>query len=761
MRTCHFVSLFAALAGCGPRTTPQPSPRPSFPDAGTSESKGDFLATDAGDPDFIRSLALTRNFRLGTPKIAQPTPDGKVVLFLRSGARDPRQSLWEVDVTTNTEKEVLTPDAIAKGPEDLSPAEKARRERLRITASGFTAFELADDGMHVIVTLSGRAVLYDRSTRTFRILETGPGAVIDPRLSPSGKHLAYVRDNDLWMIDLTSDKKKPVAITKGGTEVVSHGLADFIAQEEFDRSRGYWWSPDESQLLYEEVDNSGVEAMSIVDLAHPEKMPHRPAYPRAGKVNAKLRLGLVSSRGGKTKWIDWDRDRYPYVIEVKWPQHGLPTVYVMDRLQQHAVLLAVNFLDGRTTQLLEEHDDAWINADNSVPRWLANGTFLWSSERSGFFQLELRDKTGKLVRELTQPNFAYRSVVGLDPGRGIAFVQGSFEPTESRVYALHLSDNRLEPITIGVSIKAMRFSKQFDVLTTEDVSVAGERTWSVRNTSASEAKIVATVPSAAEQPSSLREVSIERASVDEFRVGIVRPRNFDPSRKYPIVDSAYAGPHRNMVTSDAFNYARNAWIADATGAIVVTIDAKGTPARGREFERALKDNLASVPLDGHIAAIQALAAKHPEMDLKRVGVLGWSFGGYFASLAILKRPDIYRVGVAGAPVCDWRDYDTAYTERYLGLPDARGVYEKNAVQTFATPLQPGETQRPLLIAHGTADDNVFFNNSIKLTDALAKAKRTFEFMPLAGETHQLGDPGASEAFWTRAVTFLREHLARP
>jgi dipeptidyl-peptidase-4 len=272
--------------------------------------------------------------------------------------------------------------------------------------------------------------------------------------------------------------------------------------------------------------------------------------------------------------------------------------------------------------------------------------------------------------------------------------------------------------------------------------------------------VLSTIPSVAEAPSTLRNVDIEKVGADQFRVAIVRPRRFDPRRKYAVIDAAYGGPHVAVVHADGFQYARSAWIADATDAIVVHIDARGTPNRGRAWERAIKNSFARTPLEGHVAALRGLAALHPEIDPARFGAYGWSFGGYFSALAVLARPDFYRVAVAGAPVVDWRDYDTAYSERYLGLPqDADGrVYEQNAVGTFAKKAAAGEPLRPLFIAHGTADDNVYFMHSLKLVDALTRAERPFEFVPLAGVTHQLADPALAEAFWSRATDFLRDHL---
>jgi dipeptidyl-peptidase-4 len=252
-----------------------------------------------------------------------------------------------------------------------------------------------------------------------------------------------------------------------------------------------------------------------------------------------------------------------------------------------------------------------------------------------------------------------------------------------------------------------------------------------------------------------------RAGVDEMRVAILRPHGFVPGRKYAVIDAVYGGPHFAMVSADGASHAREQWIADATGAIVVKIDAKGTPFRGRAWERAIKNALGSVPIEGHVTALKALGARYPEMDLSRVGVFGWSFGGYFTAMAVLTHPEMYKAGMAGAAVVDWRDYDTAYTERYLGLPsDDPKIYDANDASTWARrAISDSAPVRALLVIHGTADDNVFFSNSLKLTEALALAKRPFEFLPLVGQTHQVASPSSNEIVWGRTAEFLRTHLA--
>jgi dipeptidyl-peptidase-4 len=267
------------------------------------------------------------------------------------------------------------------------------------------------------------------------------------------------------------------------------------------------------------------------------------------------------------------------------------------------------------------------------------------------------------------------------------------------------------------------------------------------------------VPQTTEAPPRLPHPEIASVGDDHYRVAIIRPRGFVPGERYAVIDSAYGGPHVTVVAASARAYLHEQWIADTTGAIVVAIDAQGTPRRGRAWERVLSGKLGEVPLAGHVAALEALGKAYPEMDTTRVGVYGWSFGGYFAALAVLARPDVYKVAFAAAPPADWRDYDTAYTERYLGLPqDNAAAYDAASLLTWAAAKK--EPIRPLLILHGTADDNVFFVNSMKLVDALERARRPFELMPIVGATHRVVDPEMQEDLWLRATDFLKRGLAK-
>jgi dipeptidyl-peptidase-4 len=274
-------------------------------------------------------------------------------------------------------------------------------------------------------------------------------------------------------------------------------------------------------------------------------------------------------------------------------------------------------------------------------------------------------------------------------------------------------------------------------------------------------RIARELPSVAEKPP-LPRVEMEDVGPDRVHVALVRPHDSVPGARYPLIDAAYAGPAVQVVSLDAQAMLLSQWMADATGAIVVTLDAQGTPGRGRAWERANAGRLGDVPLEGHVATLRALAAAHPEIDGARVGVYGWSFGGYFSALAALRRPDVFSVAVAIAPGCpDWRDYDTAYTERYLGLPDASpAAYDAASLLVAARAPRPAGGRDPvLLVAHGTADDNVYFFNSLKLVDALAKAGRPFTFLPFLGQTHAFASAESMEAVWAAAAETLRAGLA--
>jgi dipeptidyl-peptidase-4 len=691
----------------------------------------------APDAGFLRQYALTRGFTLGRPARPVPTPDGKAVLFLRSGARDPVQSLYEYDVASGRTRELLTAEQLLHGAdESLSAAERARRERQRITARGFTSFQLSEDGSLLLVSLGGRLYTVTRPAGQVRELPIGP-PVIDPKLSPDMKHVSFVRERDLFVLDLVPGGKER-RLTRSRSQSLSNGVAEFVAQEEMDRDTGYWWSGDSQHLAYEEADARGVETLHVFDASHPESGGEPTFYPRAGKTNVKVRLGVIPVGGGATTFLPWEAAKYPYLVRVEWKDRAPLTFAVMSRDQRELELYAVE--NGKPRRLLHEHDDAWINLDPSVPRWLPDGSaFLWSSEREGGWRLELRDRAGPLLRPLGEVADGYAELVDVDEVARTARFGGGPDPTESQIFQVSLDGGPPGALTVEPGLHQAFFGRGHRVWVDRFIAPTVLAHSLVRRADGEAGEL----PSVAESPPFAVKSEISRVGAEQFAAVVTRPHDFDPKKRYPVLVAVYGGPHAQMALKKPQLLWQ--WLADH-GLVVVAFDGRGTPRRGRAWERAFARDFSKTVGD-QVTALRALAASHPEMDLGRVGIYGWSFGGYLSALALLTRPDVFHAAVAGAPVVDWRDYDTFYTERYLGLPDDNAAgYQASSLLDHAAALA-----RPLLIVHGTSDDNVYFFHTLKLCDALFRAGKPFQVLPIPGLTHMVPDPVVIEQLWTRVA----------
>ncbi len=428
---------------------------------------------------FLKQYAKTRRFSAGQPTKIRVLPDSSAVLFLRSGARSFDQKLYEFDVRTGQEHLLLSSKSLLHGvDEHLSQAELARRERMRLSARGITSYRISKEGHRILVPLSSRLFVIDRvdnetdsqhvSQVKVRELISDRGFPIDPQFSPDAKKVACVRHGELFVIDIESGRE--IQLTSGAGGSITHGLAEFVAQEEMGRFHGFWWSPNSQRIVYQRNDTAALETMHILDATHPERAPSTWPYPRPGKANVDVTLGIVNAAGGDTTWVDWDHESFPYLATVRWSENAPLTMVVQNREQTEEHLLAVDPTTGDTTTLLVEKDVAWINLDQSMPNWLEDGSgFFWTTERNGWWQLELRSFDGELLRALTPTSFGFQGFIGYDNDRHVAYLRGSSDPTQTQLYSLTWSKedaSTIKPLTHTPGIHNGIFSKDHRVFVT-------------------------------------------------------------------------------------------------------------------------------------------------------------------------------------------------------------------------------------------------------------------------------------------------------
>ncbi|OLT43082.1 peptidase S9 [Saccharomonospora sp. CUA-673] len=681
-----------------------------------------------GRSSFLRAQARTQRFTLGTPRQFQVTPDGSRVLFLRSeSGTDRRNSLWQLEVATGVETKLVDAAELLPGEEDLPAEERARRERARETSGGVVGYATDAACTMAAFSLSGRLYTADLATGATRMLVDA--AVVDPRPNPQGTHVAYVADRRLRVVDVATGDDRAVVVEDDPE--VSWGLAEFIAAEEMRRVRGYWWSPDGRSLLVERADRTRVPRWSIADPVNPAAPVNTVAYPAAGTTNVDASLAVVSLDGDR---VDVSLGDWEYLAAVHWSAGGAPLLTLQTRDQKRLEVHALEVADGSTKQLHVETDPDWVELVPGVPAWTRDGRFVHVGVADDAYRLYV-DGTA-----VTGPELQVRSVV--DVGDEVLFSASEADPTQIHVY--RTDGGSVRRLSTGDGVHNGSGSVDTAVLSSWSPEYAG-----IRVSVLSAGGEVGRIASVAVEPGVVPNVQWLELGERGLRAALVLPTGHEPgSGSLPVLLDPYGGPHAQRVLRSRNAMLTPQWLADQ-GFAVLVVDGRGSPGRGPAWERAMSGDLGDVALADQVDALHAAAERFGELDLGRVAIRGWSFGGYLAAAAVLRRPDVFTAGVAGAPVTDWSLYDTHYTERYLGHPEENPeAYERNSLITDAPSLE-----RSLLIVHGLADDNVFVAHALRLSSELLAAGRAHTFLPLAGATHMT--PQAEEVAENLMLTQVR------
>ncbi|HEU5418752.1 MAG TPA: prolyl oligopeptidase family serine peptidase [Streptosporangiaceae bacterium] len=691
----------------------------------------------AGSDERLRRFARSRRFLLGRPRTLTFVPDPDRLLFLRSLAADsPVTALWSLDISTGAERLLADPRELLAGePEVVPAAELRRRERMRETARGIVAYSADDRGARAAFMLSGRLFSCDlRAGITTEVPAAGP--VVDPRLRPDGTAVAYLAGRALRVCGL--DGQVLLELSDPDPEV-SIGAAEFGAAEEMGRHHGYWWSPDGRQLLAARVSERDVASWWLGDPSDAAAEPARQRYPFAGTANPQVAL-LLASLDGQITEVELPSAELPYLLAARWDPAGLLLV-LHTRDHGRSEIRAVDPGTGQTRLLHADTDPDWLELTPGTPRYLPDGRLLHAAHSQDTHRLVIGGQP------VTPPGLQVLSVAGT-AGDAVIFC-ATPEPTERHVYSLDHASGEVTRLTNEPGLHTAEAGGALLAISSETLDSDGI-TVRVRRGGQPVAS-VGSLPQAAFAPG----VTLLAAGERELRTAVVLPRDeVRPPGPLPVVMAPYGGPSQQVLRARRLFYEPQ-WLADQGFAVIVA-DGRGSPARGPAWERAFRFDVATAALDDQVAALEHVVGQYPgELDAGRVGIRGWSFGGYLSALAVLRRPDVFAAAIAGAPVSEWRWYDSVATERYLGHPaEHPEAYDASSL----LPLAAGLT-RPLLLVHGLTDDNVHPRHSLLLSRELTAAGRDHGLLLLPGVTHITWQPEIIEQLLGVHARFFRRWLA--
>jgi dipeptidyl-peptidase-4 len=692
------------------------------------------------EPLDIERIFASPSLDGNAPRALKVSPDGERVTFLKGKQTDyERLDLWEYHIDSGETRLLFDSNDLQSGEEVLSDEEKARRERMRLSGSGIVSYQWSADGKALLFPLGGDVYYHKLGEKGAKQLLDTDVFETDIKLSPKGNYISFIRDQNLFVKHIESGKE--TAITKEGGGNIKFGMAEFVAQEEMGRMTGYWWSPDESFIAFTKVDESPVDVISRSEIYADDIKTIEQKYPKAGTNNVLVELAIQNINNGARRWVDLGEDKDIYLARGKWmPNSETFTYQWQTRDQQTLELRAYNVPTEKQSVLLSETSNTWVNLHNDLYFLSDSDQFIWASERDGFKHLYLYENSGKLVRQLTQGDWVVDNIEAVDAKNNRIYFAGRKDtPLESHAYSVSLNGGDISRITNEGAYHSVSFSKDASIFIDRFSTINSPAQVSLND--ASGKRITWLEENKVEEGHPLYpymdtwtkpefgDITTKDGATLKYR--IYKPENLE--KKHPVIVYLYGGPHAQVVTN---SWAGNRgllmqhWVDK--GYVVFTLDNRGSNYRGKAFEDPIYKKMGFVEVDDQVAGVEFLRTL-PYVDAKRIGVHGHSYGGYMTLMTMFKAGDYFQAGVSGAPVTDWRLYDTHYTERYMGNPKTDDdAYTASSVFPYAKDLK-GD----LLIYHGMADDNVLFTHSTMLYKHLQDLAIPFETMDYPGKKHSI------------------------
>lgn len=701
---------------------------------------------------------------MAVPNTLSFSLDGREVRYLASTASDPVQQLYAFDTQTGTARLLATPPGGGTREDNLSPEEELRRQRERMLAVGITHYMRARRAERLLVPLMGDLYVLDAGADGLRrvVDNTGQPPALTPRLSPDGAWIAYVQDAEVYIV--SADGGSPQQVTHGARGTgKTNGLAEYIAQEELGRAEGFWWSPQGTQLAYAEVDETHIPVYRIMhqgkdSVGEDAQEDHR--YPFAGAANAHVRLAVIDRGGGTPVWLDLDFGEEVYLARVFWWAEGAPGAVILNRPQDTLWLVRFDAVTGQRHTVLTETSAYWVNLRNQGFVLLEGGGFVWTSERDGYNHLYLYAADGTLTRQLTAGEWVVDAIDAVDEANRVVYFRGNREhPTETTLYVASMEGGEARRITAEVGTHQVVIDAAYGQFV--DVHSAINKAPSITLRSLGDGALLHTLHTPDDPRIEAFQLTAPELVTVTNREGLTlygalyRPSEaiYGPG-PYPTIVYVYGGPGPQLVSNSwGMTSAMLVQYLREQGFLVFRLDNRGSARRGLAFEGALKHRMGTIEVDDQVDGVRWLVARQLA-DPARIGVYGWSYGGYMALMCLLKAADVFQVAVSGAPVTHWDGYDTCYTERYMGTPQENpDGYREGSVMAHVHKMTG-----KLLLVHGMLDENVHFRHTARLVNALIRARKPFDLLPFPDERHLPRLPQDRITLNERIVDYFQTHL---